>query len=267
MTLSVNVRARDVLARLQAEMRAGSITDEMWNLYISRRLQPNDRRLTEGLFAENHVHFVVHRHRIRVMRSLENAKAQSRALQVPLYILQAKDVTVREEDQEKLTNEQHIQLLRRVNPEHTKGLASFLPLYIGMRLLLSSKDCVRFGIMKGCPCILRDIVFSEHEVLPEKTLSGHEIKLQHMPVSLILQVEQAQWSLPLTELPSTLPAHIDRRGLFQLRPSYDYLRMQVGTEYVSIRRTSFLVTPADTITVYAAQGSTFKAVVADMYPR
>ena len=34
------------------------------------------------------------------------------------------------------------ELLRRVNPEQTKGLPSFLPLYIGMRVLLASKDCV-----------------------------------------------------------------------------------------------------------------------------
>ena len=31
-----------------------------------------------------------------------------------------------------------------------------------------------------------------------------------------------------------------------------------------MRRTSFLVTPADTCTVYAAQGGTYEAVIADM---
>lgn len=33
---------------------------------------------------------------------------------------------------------------------------------------------------------------------------------------------------------------------------------------MTVRRTGFLVTPADTLTVYAAQGSTFDAVIADM---
>jgi hypothetical protein len=35
-------------------------------------------------------------------------------------------------------------------------------------------------------------------------------------------------------------------------------------DYFSVRRTSFLATPGDTKTVYAAQGSTFDAVIADM---
>ena len=43
--LEVNVRAPGVLSRLQAEMRAGFISDEMWALYMSRVLQPDDERL------------------------------------------------------------------------------------------------------------------------------------------------------------------------------------------------------------------------------
>jgi len=86
-----------------------------------------------------------------------------------------------------------------------------------------------------------------------------------MPVSLVLQVEKADWELPHTELPSDLPKGIDRRGLFQIRPRYDYLpSVKIEDSPVPIRRTSFLVTPADTVTVYAAQGSTYDAVVADM---
>ena len=85
-----------------------------------------------------------------------------------------------------------------------------------------------------------------------------------MPVSLVLRAEKALWTLPASELPADLPTGVDRRGLFQLRPHHDYLRVGIGDEYVSVRRTSFLVSPADTITVYAAQGSTFDAVIADM---
>ena len=264
--LNVNVRAPGVLSRLQSEMRAGHISDEMWELYLSRIVEPNDRRLTDSdsPFANNSMHFVVHRHRIRVMRALENAKEQSRKLNVPLFILQASDQAVRVEDEAKLTPALRAELLQRVNPDKTKGLPSFLPLYLGMRLFLTSKDCVRFGIMKGCPCILRDIVFSDFEILPQVPVSGYPYSIQYMPVSLLLQVEDVEWSLPKTELPEQLPANVDRRGLFQLRPSFDHLSLQVGIEYVSIRRTTFLATPADTITVYAAQGSTFDAVVADM---
>ena len=58
--LQINVRAPGVLSRLQAEMRAGAISDEMWSLYMSRVMQPNDPRLTDAQspFSKNHWHFI-----------------------------------------------------------------------------------------------------------------------------------------------------------------------------------------------------------------
>ena len=72
-----------------------------------------------------------------------------------------------------------------------------------------------------------------------------------MPIGLVLHSEGAEWSLPSSELPSSLPADSDRRGIFQLRPTYDYLTARVGDTYVKVRRTSFQATPADTMTVEA----------------
>ena len=69
--LTVNVRAPDVLARLQAEMRGGKgLSDEMWNLYMSRVMQRHDARVLASPFSTNQIHFIVHRHKIRAMRSL-----------------------------------------------------------------------------------------------------------------------------------------------------------------------------------------------------
>ena len=45
--LDINVRAPGVLSRLQAEMRDGVISDEMWDLYMSRVVSPNDPRLVD----------------------------------------------------------------------------------------------------------------------------------------------------------------------------------------------------------------------------
>ena len=71
--LSVNVRAPGVLSKLQSEMRAGKISDAMWDLYLSRVVQEGDHRLIEApsLFANGEIQFLVHRHEIRLMRSLE----------------------------------------------------------------------------------------------------------------------------------------------------------------------------------------------------
>ena len=84
--LEVNVRAPGILSRLQAEMRAGEISDAMWNVYISRIIFAEDPRLTDpdSPLTQNSLRFVVHRHRIRVMRALENAKTQSKRYKLSL---------------------------------------------------------------------------------------------------------------------------------------------------------------------------------------
>ena len=56
------------------------------------------------------------------------------------------------------------ELQRRANPRATKHLPSFLPLHVGMRLLLFSKDCVRLGLMNGCECVLEHIVIDNGEL-------------------------------------------------------------------------------------------------------
>ena len=58
------------------------------------------------------------------MRSMENAREESRQLQVPLYLVQARDEAVRVEEREKLTPSLRAELLRRVNPDSTKALPS-----------------------------------------------------------------------------------------------------------------------------------------------
>ena len=263
-SLCVNVRAPDILSRLLAEMRAGKISDEMWDLYLSRRLQPGDPRLLATPFSDNSIHFIVHRHKIRVTRSMENAIEQSRKLQTPLYIVQARDEVVHAEDKGKMNAAVYSDLLKRVRPDDTKGLPSFLPLHRGMRFILSTKDCVRLGVMKGCPVILENIIFADEEVVPSVAVAGEPLHLRFMPICLLLRAEHVPWTLPATELPLKIPFEVDRRGLFLLRPSHDYLRVLLEDEYKSIRRTSFLLAPADTMTVYAAQGGTYSAIVVDM---
>ena len=88
-----------------------------------------------------------------------------------------------------------------------------------MRFLLSSKDCVRLGLMKGCPVVLRAVVFADEEELPYDHIAGTPHSLAYMPFSLVLQAEEVDWTLPDTELPADIPKSIDRRGLFSLLPA------------------------------------------------
>ena len=87
--------------------------------------------------------------------------------------MQANDEVTNSEDLSYFDDTVKSELLRRTNPELTKGLPRFLPLYRGIRLVLSSKDCVRLGVMKGSPVILRDIVFADDEQMLYDFVAGH----------------------------------------------------------------------------------------------
>ena len=87
-----------------------------------------------------------------------------------------------------------------------------------------------------------------------------------MPVALVLRVEGVAWRLRAQDLPQTLPDNLKvQRGVFVLRPHPEYLRRHVERDrFIYVRRIEFPVAPADARIVYAAQGETFEAVVADM---
>ena len=264
--LEINVRAPGVLSRMLAEMRDGKLSDEMWDLYESRVLQPNDPRLTDpnSPFAQHPHTFIVHRHNIRNSRSLEHAKQESCRLKTPLYLLQAKDETVHVEEAAHFTADLQKKLLNYVNPDKTKNLPSFLPLHVGMRVLLNSKDCVNLGLVKGCTCTIESIILADDETVPAGIVAGRPHHLRFMPTSLLLRADNVDWQLYHADLPLTLPRHVNRRGLFQIRPSCGYLRVEAATGPISIRRCTFRILPADTATVYTAQGGTYDAVIADM---
>ena len=69
-------------------------------------------------------------------------------------MVQAHDRATRASDEKKMVPEVRAELLKRVNPGQNVHLPGFLPLYVGMRLTLLSKDCVRLGLVKGCTCTL-----------------------------------------------------------------------------------------------------------------
>ena len=139
--LDVNIRAPGPLSRLLAEMRDGNVSEEMWDLYLSRVMSTNDKRLSESdsPFSQYTWQFIVHRHKIRVYRSLENAKAATSSQARRLYIVQAMDEAVHAKDERKMPYVRE-QLLRRASPRDTQALPSILPLYVGMRLTLQTKE-------------------------------------------------------------------------------------------------------------------------------
>ena len=69
-------------------------------------------------------------------------------------------------------------------------------MYVGMRLLLYSKECVRLRLMNGTLCELVDIVFADEEALPSSEFAGEPILLEFLPVQLLLRAVDAERVLP-----------------------------------------------------------------------
>ena len=139
-----------------------------------------------------------------------------------------------------------------------------LPLYIGMRLLVHSKDCVRLGIMNGAECILENLIPADEEEIEAVTTAGQPHQLKYMPTAMLLRAVDAAWTLPSSLLPP-LPHTIDRRGLFLLRPATDFIKHSMrGEEKLHVRRTQFQVIPASTRVVYGAQGEGWDAASVDL---
>ena len=64
-------------------------SEDMWQLYLTRVLQPEDVRLKEVPFSESPVQYIVHRHRIRIQQSFQNAVDHCRTHRLRLYVVKA----------------------------------------------------------------------------------------------------------------------------------------------------------------------------------
>ena len=133
-SLTVNVRAPGVLGRLQSEMRTGQISDDMWGLYVSRVMQPSDPRLHLPPFSTSPVQYIVHRHRVRVSQSFQNAVEHCRRHELRLYVCKA-SVEAKGGEEHFLTPGVLAELLHLTSQRQTQNVESSLPLYLGMRLL------------------------------------------------------------------------------------------------------------------------------------
>ncbi len=71
-------------------------------------------------------------------------------------------------------------MVKRSALVHVSGVCF---LYIGMRVLLYDKVCVRLGLVNDCECVVEHIVFAEEEDVPVDgaLVAGRPHALQYMP--------------------------------------------------------------------------------------
>ena len=282
-SLDVNLRAPGILGELQAAMRKGEVTQELWEVYASRKLAYSgssdepvlDPRLSAPPFSNHPIHYIVQRHKLRVQLSLDNAILHCVEHKKRLYCVVASDTVTDATARRHFTQEVRAELQAVVKPSELLQLPSLCFLYIGMRVLLFDKVCVRLGLVNGCECVVEHIVFSTEEKVPADgaVVAGRTHMLQYMPNALLLRAVGVPWQLPVGDLP-TLPDHItDRRGLFILNPVEKKLsKKHTGTNClqvdkntsITVVRLQFPIRLADVCIVYGAQGESWDAVIADM---
>ena len=176
-----------------------------------------DPRMQQPPFSDNAVTYIVHRHNLRVCQSYCNAVRASLQNRVRLYVSVACDTAEQGDRASRAFSEDvRVELLRENNLRKLQYLPSILPFYVGMHLLLYSKECVRLHLMNGCEVILEQLFFadSEDEEMPTHAAAGAPIFLRYMPVCLLLRAVGAKWTLPQSMLPVVLDSSCDRKGLF-----------------------------------------------------
>ena len=181
--LTLNVCARDGLRSILAEMRAGKLSDQSCFLLQSRvlgtyvegdkvlHLPPGtlDPRLAQPPFSDHTVRYVVHRHSVRAAQAYRCCLAEAEKLGRRFYLSFAVD-HVRGHRPEDVSGELRARLLAKTNYTQTGYMPGCLPPYIETRLIVTSKECAAYGIMKGCECVVEHIYFSELENLAEHDL-------------------------------------------------------------------------------------------------
>ena len=91
-----------------------------------------------------------------------------------------------------------------------------------MKVLLYDKVCVHYQLMNGCECRIEHIVFDEREnANTSKSKSASVQQLSFLPIAIFARIEYADFVL-LDTHNTSLPAHVDRRGLLMIQPSSKY---------------------------------------------
>ena len=88
--LSVPMRALGVLSRLLVDMSAGNSLD-IWEVYLSRVMQPKDHRLGSAPIQRIPVSCIAHRHSIRNMQPFGTPRKEAGDRAVRLYMATAVD--------------------------------------------------------------------------------------------------------------------------------------------------------------------------------
>ena len=200
-SLSLNMRSSGELGRILSQMRAGFLDDAAWCSLQGRvlgvfrddagtlRSLPAgalDSRLEQPPFSTHRVHYILHRHVLRVSQSYINAVRESSTAPRRLYVFSAIDV-VKDGQEARFTEKDKMEARKIANLRRVQFLSSHLALYESMHVLLFGKACVRLGLMNGCECRVERIILADDEPEFEEMTAGVPTCLEYLPAGLVRQ--------------------------------------------------------------------------------
>jgi len=170
-----------------SEMREGTISHQAWAALLSRRLPPHDPRVQASCFWSNDACIGVLRHRVRAIACLQRALHLARLAGQRLLVCTAVD-SCRTTQSSSLAHPLLLQYLCSVpNLTETKNLPGVLFLWHGCHLTLETKISEEHGLVRGCPCILRHVLFHEDELPFDSDSSLPPHILSFLPMRLIVE--------------------------------------------------------------------------------
>ena len=147
-----------------------------------------DTRLGQQCFMESSCVVGVLRHTVRVVKALDRAQHAAALAGERLYLSVAADRTDSTAGNLQLPLHMFYKFLAVASLTTTKYLSGVVPLFYGMEVLLEDRQCVELGIVRGCRCVVRDILFDDTEPSHDDDPRDEPSVLRCVPFGLIVQV-------------------------------------------------------------------------------
>ena len=230
-----------------------------------------DPRLAAPPFGNMTYVVGVLRHNVRAALAYQQARLRARNVRKMLYICVANDRAEGGASGNRVPAYLYPRFLNVTNPTTTKSLPSLLYLFPGARVILAARICEELGLVRGCACIVDDIIPNALEPASsdnEEDDSDDRVRVfRYTPKAVVLSCPGATWvkdgSLGAGRF--LLPP-IRRTWSFYLRDE-QHIASRVDNRqrpFLSIDRLQFPLSNADVLTDYGLQGETVEGLVLDL---
>ena len=246
----VDEKLRDLMAFMRAP--AKKLPRKLQETWESIQLRPSDVRLQHKRFQEGHMIAIYWETVARWM--MMRARRDAKALQTPLFLVQAADVSV-----PPMPTDLAKKLMNKANPKDTGMMHGMLAVHMGMKIRLLEALDVSRGLVKDAEGEVVHIAChpSDQDYVDAAMATGADaIYLKHLPLGFWVKMDKYD-SCPRADL-------LDDGQEDAMRPLV-FIEPCTSDVFVfrdhKVKRTGFAISHGRVITAIACQGRTMRAGV------